>query len=456
MKRRIDQNELLTGSILKHVIRLATPMIIAFVFVTSYQYVDRYFVSQLGDVATAAIGMAFIVQLFIIAIGVGVGSGVNSFISRNLGAENTDDAENTVLHSLLVALLIGLAIAVVGLGTERPLFQLLGAEGDLLELILAYLTIIFLFTPINLIIMISNSIFQGWGDTVSPMKIMLLGNFANLVLDPLLIFGMGPFPQMGIEGAALATGMGRSLAMCYVAYKMLLRHHPTRLRFSLFQLNRGIIAGIFQVGLPSALSQLLTSVAMGFVFFVLDPFGTDARAAYTIVFTYDMVIFLPAIGISQAVSILTGHNFGAHQYERINKVFFTGVISAFAIMALSALIILSSPEVFAGIFAQSPEVLRISAEALQITAIGHFFSGIYMISAASFQGLGLGRHYLASNVLRLYLFQVPFAYFGAHWFGLNGVWYGLMMVHILSAVVLLIWHQYVFKWRILTGQIQPL
>ena len=456
MNKRAERKDLLSGSILKHVIRLATPMIIAFIFVTSYQYVDRIFVSQLGDVATAAIGMAFTLQMVVISLGVGIGNGVNSFISRNLGANKNEVAENTILHAFLIAIVVGLLLTAMGLLGQRFLFRQLGADGQLLEFITAYLTIIFLFTPVNLLTMVSSSVYQGWGDTVSPMKFMLLGNIINLTLDPLLIFGLASFPELGIQGAAWATGLGRAVSLLYVGYQMFFRHQPTQLKLRLFRLDRAIISGVFQVGLPASVSQMLTSVAMMFVFYVLNPFGSDARAAYTIVFTYEMVIFLPAIGISQAVSILTGHNFGAGHFERVNKVYFTGIGVAFSIMAFSALIIIVFSTFFAGIFAQSPEVLKISAHALRITAIGHFFSGIYLCSAASFQGLGLGRHYLAANLVRLYLLQVPLAFFGAKFFGLEGVWYGLMAVNIISGLVLFIWHQYIYRLQVVTGQIQPL
>ena len=184
MRRATKNNELLSGSILKHVIRLALPMIVAFIFVTSYHYIDRYFVSKLGDIATAAIGMAFIIQMVVIAIGVGVGSGVNSFISRNLGADKEEIARDTVIHAILISVVLGLVIAIVGIFVQEPLYQMIGAEGQLLTLITSYLTIIFIFTPISLLSVIGNSIFQGWGDTMSPMKFMLTGTFINLVLDP--------------------------------------------------------------------------------------------------------------------------------------------------------------------------------------------------------------------------------------------------------------------------------
>ena len=456
MQQATENNELLTGSILKHVIRLSTPMIIAFVFVISYHYIDRYFVSKLGDIATAAIGMAFIVQMVIIAIGVGIGSGVNSFISRSLGAKEEANARATVLHAIFISITLGIAIAFIGILIQKPLFRLLGAEGRLLDLIITYLTIIFVFTPLNLLSIIGNSIFQGWGDTMSPMKFMLTGTFLNLALDPLLIFGVGLFPEMGIAGAALATGIGRGASVSYILFKLLARHQPTKISFSGFRVNKDILSGIFQVGLPSSASQILTSVAMGFIFYILDPYGAGAKAAYTIVFTYEMVVFLPAIGISQAVSILSGHNFGARLFERVNRVYFIGMAAAFGMMLFPAIIIWLAPQFFAGVFAQSTEVLGIASAALQITAVGYAFSGIYMCSAASFQGLGLGRHYLGANIFRLYVLLIPFAYLGSRFWGIDGVWLGLMAVNIVSAFILFIWHQYTFRFRILTGEIQPL
>jgi len=456
MDSKAAKPELLSDPILKLILRLAAPMIIAFIFVMGFNYVDRWFVSRLGDIATAAIGMAFIVQMVIISIGVGIGNGVNSYISRNLGASREEIAKVTSLHAFLIAVVVGIGFAIAGLSLQRPLFRLLGAEGQLLDLILAYLTIIFIFTPLNLLTIISNSIFQGWGDTVSPMKFMLLGNVTNLILDPILIFGLGPLPEFGIQGAALATVVGRSLTLTYVMVKLFVQKKPAQLSFKRFRVERDILVGIFQVGLPASLSQVLTSVAMGFIFFILDPFGADAKTAYTIVFTYEMVVFLPAIGISQAVAILTGHNFGAGLFERVHKVFLTGTGVSFAMMLISASVILISPATFAGVFARSGEVLNISTRALQITAIGYIFISFYLCGVASFQGLGLGRHYLIANIFRLYFLQVPFAYIGAHYFGLEGVWWGLMAVNMISAFVLLIWHHHIFKFKVMTGRVQPL
>ena len=453
--KEIDTDQLLTGSIFRHLFKLATPMIIGFFFITSYNFIDRFFVSRLGDLAVAAIGMAFTVQLIMISLGSGIGVGVNSFISRNLGSKKENVARDAALHTFLLALAIGISFTVIGLLIQKHLFEFLGAKGELLKLIMDYLTIIFIFAPLSLLSMLSSGIFQGWGDTVSPMKFMMIGTVLNLTLDPLLIFGLGPFPEWGISGAALASGIGRSVSLLYMLFVLFVQKRPTQLTFSGFKFSWHIVRGIFQVGLPSSLSQILASVAMGFMFLILKPFGDNARAAYTIVFTYEVVIFLPTIGVSQAITILTGHNFGAGLISRIKETYHKGIVLSFSMMAFTSLIILISPRTFASVFAQSSGVLEISAHALRITAVGYLFVSLYFCSIASFQGLGMGRQYLIANIFRMFILQIPFAFFGGLLFNLNGVWIGLMIVNILSAVILYKWFSYLFKSRIVTGQIQP-
>ncbi len=448
IKHRISEQQLLEGPITPVLIKLAIPLIIAFGFQTSYNFLDRFFVSKLGDVATAAIGMAFTVQLFIIAIGAGVGVGINSFIARSLGAGNKAAAEQTALHAFVLALGLGVSISLGGWLLQEFLFHAMGAEGQLLQYILDYLTIIFAFTPIVLLGMFTNNIFRGWGDTIYPMVFMVTGMGLNIVLDPLLIFGLGPFPALGIRGAAWATGISRSIALGLALLVMFGKHQPTRLSFKRLRFSTKITKGIFQVGLPSSLSQLLSSITMGLLFFFLKPFGEAAKAAYTIVFTYDMVAFLPVLGIAQSVTILTGHNFGAHKLKRVKAVLRSGIQTAVLLMGIVAALVFTFPVTFAGVFARSRAVLEITVQALRILSPGYIFYGFYLISTASFQGLGMGRQYLIANIARLYAFQVPLVFLLSLSIGLTGVWLGLLLGNALSAIATLWWYFYNFRTKI--------
>ncbi len=448
MLNRITEEQLLKGAITPVLMKLAVPLIIAFGFQTSYNFLDRFFVSQLGDIATAAIGMAFTVQLFIIAVGAGIGVGISSYIARNLGAGRQDAAVQAALHAMIMAVLIGISIAVFGWWGQVPLFRAMGARGAVLENIVDYLTIILGFTPVVLLGMFGNNIFRGWGDTLYPMLFMVVGTGFNIVLDPVLIFGWGPVPAMGIQGAAWATGISRSIAFVLVLVVVFGRRQPVRLNFRRFRFSLTIVKGIFQVGIPSSLSQLLSSITMGLLFFFLKPYGDTAKAAYTIVFTYDMVAFLPVVGIAQAVTILTGHNFGARQLPRVQKIFRSGIRLSVGLMGVVAIAVVVFPQGFAQLFARSSTVLSITTQALRITAFGYIFYGFYLISVASFQGLGLGREYLWANIVRLYGFLVPLVVLLSRIWGLTGVWFGLFTGNVLSAIVVLIWYQRTFQRRI--------
>ncbi|MFZ0389396.1 MAG: MATE family efflux transporter [Calditrichia bacterium] len=451
-----NSNNLLQGSIARGLFRLAWPMIVAFAFQTSFNFVDRYFVSQLGSVAIAAIGMAFIVQLILIALGAGIGMGVNSFISRSIGSGRESNAVSAALHSFILALIIGVGFGVTGLLTQDIIYRALGAEGPLLQAIKEYLTVLFYFSPVYLMAMTSNNIFRGWGDTVYPMKFMMTGTLLNVILDPLLIYGLWIFPEMGIKGAALATGLARMLALCYVLWVLFAKDLPRRFRFRGFKFSSAIIRGIFQVGLPASAGQILTSFSLSLIFLLLDPFGTDARAAYTIAFTYEMVAFLPVIGIGQAIAIMTGYNYGARQYDRIKKVYFTGMGLSLGMMFTVSIVILLAPAVFAGVFAQSDSVLKITANALRILAPGYLFNGIFMCTVTSFQGLGLGKYQLYATLMRMFGLMLPLAYAGSRLYGLQGLWGGILTSTVFMSIIMLVWYWYLYQFQLTKGKIKTI
>jgi putative MATE family efflux protein len=451
-----QKNDLIDGPITKSLVGLATPMIIAFGFQTSFNFVDRFFVSRLGDVATAAIGMAFIIQLIIIALGSGMGMGLNSFISRSLGADKEESAISAALHSFFLALIIGVGVSIVGLATQNHIFRFLGARGVLLESITSYLGVVFLFAPVLLLSMLSNNIFRGWGDTVYPMKFMMAGTLLNIVLDPIMIFGWGFVPAMGIKGAALATGISRTISLIYMLSILVFRAKPVKLRISVFKYEWRIVRGIFQVGFPASIGQILTSFSLSLIFLILKPFGNDARAAYTIAFTYEMVAFLPVIGIGQAIAIMTGYNYGAQKYKRVRTIYFTGLKIAVSLMFVVSLVVSLDPGLFASLFAQSPHVLAITAIALRIMAPGYLFNGVFMCTATSFQGLGLGRDQLVATLLRMFLFMLPLAYFGSWVWALKGVWSGILVSNVFMAGLMLVWYRYLYYHKLIKGKIATL
>ena len=209
MAEKPDRQGILNAPILATLVRLALPTTAAFVFQTLFNFVDRFYVSRLGEVPLAAVGMAFTLQSVLIAVGAGVGVGTSSIVARRIGAGRSEDARRHAEHSLLIALTAGILFALFGSLVSAPFFRLLGASQEMLPCVLEYINVILSGAIFIFITMVGNGILRGEGNTVTPMRIMLTGTLINIVLDPLLIFGIGPLPGYGVAGAAAATVLAR-------------------------------------------------------------------------------------------------------------------------------------------------------------------------------------------------------------------------------------------------------
>jgi len=288
------------------------------------------------------------------------------------------------------------------------------------------------------------------------MKFMLTGTLLNIILDPIFIFGWGFIPGMGIKGAALATGISRSIAVLYTLFILFIKEIPIKLKLSDIHFDWRIISGIFQVGFPASIGQILTSFSISLIFIILRNYGDEARAAYTIAFTYEMIAFQPVIGIGQAIAIITGHNYGAQQYQRIQKIYFTGIKITVAIMLLISVIVSTAPHFFSSVFARSPRVLQLTTMALRIMAPGYLFSGISLCTTTSFQGLGLGKYQLMATVFRIFALILPFAWIGSLIWSINGVWTGMLFANFVMAIFLLAWFRNLYYKKLIKGKIKTL
>ncbi len=204
--------EIVEGKILKTLLKLSVPSILAFTFHTTFNFIDRFFVSRLGEIEFGALGMAFIVQSIILAIGSGTGIGISSLIARFIGAKKIDAANNAAEHTLVIILFLSVLVSGLGPLLTKPLFILLGASEIMLPYILSYINIILYGSIFQFFAMIGNGILRGEGNTVKPMQVMIAGTLVNLILDPILIFGLGPFPALGVRGAAISTVIGRAVS----------------------------------------------------------------------------------------------------------------------------------------------------------------------------------------------------------------------------------------------------
>jgi putative MATE family efflux protein len=436
---RTSPERILGGSILPTLLKLSGPAIIAFIFHTTFNFVDRLFVSRLGPVELGALGMAFTVQSILITIGSGTGIGASSLIARFIGAGKEEQANNAAEHSLLIILALALITTIFGPRLTRPLFLLLGASGQMLPYILSYINIILYGSFFQFFSMIGNGILRGEGNTVIPMQVMVVGTLVNIALDPLLIFGIGPFPALGVQGAALATVIGRAASCIVLATSLFGKRNLVVLNMQAFRYQGGIIGGIFAVGGPTIVGQLSNSLGLSLLFILLRPYGDMAKSAFTLGFTYQQVATLPIIGIAQGTLTMTGQNFGAGRIGRVKSIVGKSLLVCMGVMCAFALIMILGRGALVRVFSDVGEVIRIGKTMLTIFALGFPFLAARFILASFFQGLGKGFAAFVINFSYILIFAMPLALLLSRLIGIEGIWMGIVSGNLLSSILGAVW-----------------
>ena len=441
MKRsmRTTPEQILNGRILPTLLKLSVPSIIAFTFHTTFNFVDRLFVSRLGAVELGALGMAFTVQSILLAIGAGTGIGTSSLIARYIGAGKLQRANAAAEHTLLIIVVLSAIMTAAGPPLARPLFVLLGASEEMMPYILDYIRIILFGSLFQFFAMIGNGIMRGEGNTVTPMQVMIIGTVVNIILDPLLIFGIGPFPAMGVQGAALATVIGRAVSCVFLGVSLFNPSNVVIPKLKEFRFDPSIVRGIFGVGGPTIVAQLSNSLGLSLLFILLRPYGDMAKSAFTLGFTYQQVAVLPLLGIAQGTLTMTGQNFGARNLDRVRGVIRQALLFSTGLMTLFALIMIGARGGLVRVFSDLREVIRIGRTMLLIFALGFPFLAGRIILTSFFQGLGMGLRGLFLNFSYIILFALPLALLLSRPFGLEGIWSGLVLGNLGSSLVGLLW-----------------
>ncbi|UCF96455.1 MAG: MATE family efflux transporter [Spirochaetaceae bacterium] len=432
---RTTPQQILGGPILPTLLRLSVPAIIAFTFHTTFNFVDRLFVSRLGAVELGALGMAFTVQSILITIGSGTGIGASSLVARFIGAGKKEQANNAAEHTLLIILALSVLFTIAGPLLSRPLFVLLGASEQMLPYILSYVNIILYGSFFQFFAMIGNGILRGEGNTVTPMQVMVVGTLVNIVLDPLLIFGIGPFPALGVQGAAIATVIGRAVSCIVLAASLFGKKNIVVLNMRAFRYQGAIIRGIFAVGGPTVMGQLSNSLGLTLLFILLKPYGDMAKSAFTLGFTYQQVAVLPIIGIAQGTLTMTGQNFGAGKIRRVKSLIKKSLLFCMGLMCAFALVMILGRGAFVRVFSDLPEVIRIGRTMLLIFAVGFPFLAARFILSSFFQGLGKGFAAFLINFSYILIFAMPLALLLSRLIGIEGIWIGIVAGNLLSSVL---------------------
>lgn len=421
--------------ILPLVLSMSLPMVLSMTVASLYNIVDSYYVARISEDAMTALSLVYPIQNLINAVTIGFSIGANAVISYHLGAQNQEEANAAAAQSLLWNGLHGLVLTLVCIAVMPVFLSLFTQSAAVMDLGVRYSRVAFAFSVFVGVSMSMEKIFQAAGRMVMTMVCMLAGCVCNIVLDPVLIFGYGPFPEMGIEGAALATGIGQvlSLALCFVCNAI--RPLPLRLLPSKTMWDGAIARKMYAIGIPATLNLALPSLLISCLNVILAAFSQVYVLVLGVYYKLQTFLYLPANGIVQGMRPIVGYNFGAKEYGRVAKIYRVALLLSAAIMAVGTALCWAIPDQLIGLFSENAETIAAGSTALRLISIGFVVSSISVISSGALEGLGMGGPSLAISLLRYVALILPLAFVLSRFFGASGVWHAFWVTEFLTAGV---------------------
>jgi putative MATE family efflux protein len=420
------------GSLL---IALSLPGVISSITTTLYNIVDTIWVGRLGHEAIAALTIIFPYQILFYAIGGGTGIGISALVSRRFGERNVDAANRIAGQIFFISAFWGFFFMMVAVFFADDILPLIGATPDIMEYSKQYLVIISYGAPMMILAMVMSSLFRGSGDAIKPMIIMITGTVINIILDPFMILGIGPFPEMGVRGAAWATFIAQSCGALLGLLFIFAGKTSFHIRVPHIRPVWSIIREIYRVGAPTAVFQVTESVVFFLMNTVIASFGSVAIAALGLVIRVFDLAYMPIMGVSNGLLPIIGFCFGAGNYKRLwqaTKKAIGGI--SVLLLAMTVIIEIFTPQII-GIFSKEPELLSIAITAMRISMTSMVLVGLSVLSTTVFQGLARGTTALVLSLIRQFIVFLPLLYLCRWLWGLNGVWISWPIADVGSALV---------------------
>lgn len=392
-------------------ITMSLPMVISMLVQALYNIVDSVFVAQINEAALTAVSMAFPIQNLMIAVAAGTGTGVNALLSKSLGEKNKRMVDDTANMGVFLAICSYAVFAIIGIFLSRIYFAAQISDAQIIEYGDEYMSVICLFSFGLFGQIITERLLQATGRTIFTMFTQGIGAIINIILDPILIFGLLGLPAMGVTGAAAATVIGQIIAailgfLCNAVYN----HDITLSIKGIFTIDTTVISKVYRVGIPSIIMQSITSVMTFSLNKILAEFSSTAVAVFGVYYKLNSFIFMPVFGMNNGLVPILSYNYGARKPDRIKKTIKLGMKYAVAIMIFGLLLFELFPSGLLGIFDASQEMLSIGCVALRIIASSFVFAGVAIICSTVFQAIGNPLHSLIMSVCRQLLVIVPVAW----------------------------------------------
>ncbi len=416
-------------------ITMSLPMMLSMLVQALYNIVDSIFVAQINENALTAVSLAFPIQSLMIAISAGTGVGINALLSRNLGEKKFEDANRAAKNGIFLALVSFALMALIGLTCSHSFFRLQTRDEQIVTYGTQYLTIICILSIGIFMQMTLERLLQSTGKTVYTMITQGIGAIINIIMDPILIFGLFGFPRLEVAGAAIATVTGQIVAVTLSVYFNCTKNKELNLNMKGFRPDKKIIATIYQVGVPSIIMQSIGSVMVFGMNKILLMFSSTAAAVFGVYFKLQSFIFMPIFGLNNGMIPIIAYNYGARNRKRIEATMKLSIGLAVGIMFVGLAVFQIFPKQLLGFFDASEHMLEIGVPALRIISLSFIFAGYCIIVGSVFQALGNGVYSLVVSAARQLLVILPAAYLFAVLSGLSMVWWSIPLAEIVSVVL---------------------
>jgi MATE family, multidrug efflux pump len=433
----MKNNNVLNGPIKKTLINMTIPMMYGIVAIMLFNIIDTIYVGQLGTKELAAMGFTFPVVFVIMSISMGIGMGTTSVISREIGKNNKKKVKRLTTDALMLALITVIFFAISGLLTIEPVFKFLGASPEIIQLIKHYMIPWYIGVGFLVIPMIGNSAIRATGDTKTPSKIMITAGIVNLILDPFLIFGIGPFPRLELMGAALATVISYVTTFSAALFVLTKREHMLQIPYVKTILNSW--KQILYISIPASATNMLVPLSTGILTKMVSNYGIEAVAAFGVAVRLESLAMIGIMALSTALMPFIGQNYGAGNKDRILKsIKISNKYSMLWGIGIFILFVLIRKPI-ASIFNDDPEVIKIIGYFLLIVPLSYGLYGISLLVNVAFNATNKPLHSAMIISIRLLLFSIPLAYVGSKLFGINGIFLGISLANIMIGIIAYFW-----------------
>lgn len=433
----IQENKMGIMPIGKLVFNMSLPMMVSMMVQALYNIVDSIFVAKLSENALTAVSLAFPLQTLLIAVGTGTGVGMNALLSKSLGEKDFKKANKTATNAAFIYAVSYIVFLILGFTVVKPFYrsQVGSADDEIMTMGVDYLSTVMIFSFGIFTQVFFERLLTSTGRTIFSMTSQLSGAVTNIILDPILIFGMFGAPKMGVTGAAVATVIGQCVAGLVAGTCNHKFNHEVRFQFKGFKPDFKIIGTIYAVGIPSIIMQSIGSVMTYCMNRILIEFSSTATAVFGVYFKLQSFFFMPVFGLNNGITPIIAYNYGARQRKRMVKTIKVSLATAFCLTFIGFVLFESIPQALLGLFNASDDMLKIGVPALRTIGVHYLIAWFCIIAGTVFQALGKAVFSMVVSIMRQLVVLVPAAYLLAKFGGLHMVWWSFPIAEVMSFIV---------------------